>query len=271
MAIEIVDGRKVGVRRAGNGQPALLMHCSLAHSGAWAGVMSALSHRLTMTAVDLPGHGETEFVRDLDFQDQAQSTAIMLLEQTDEPAHLIGHSFGATVALRIAEQRPDLVASLSLYEPVYFSLLAEGNPVEYAAEINESADFGRYLEAQDWLKAAKWFLQRWGVGGGFDDMPATQQAYTLKTMPLIVANNHSVIDVRGGGLTLDAVREIATPVLLMEGAKSPRVIHQLNDLLCATLPNVDRRVFETVGHMGPITHAKAIACAIEGFLFGDDA
>ncbi|MCK4861458.1 MAG: alpha/beta hydrolase, partial [Rhodobacteraceae bacterium] len=61
MAVEIIAGRKTGVRYAGEGDPAVLLHCSLGHSGAWNGVMAGLSDRLAMVALDLPGHGATEF------------------------------------------------------------------------------------------------------------------------------------------------------------------------------------------------------------------
>ena len=40
---------------------------------------------------------------------------------TDGPTHLVGHSFGATVALRMAIERPQKVARLTLIEPVMFA------------------------------------------------------------------------------------------------------------------------------------------------------
>ena len=40
-------------------RPALLIHCSLAHGGSWAGVARRLSDRLRMVAFDLPGHGRS--------------------------------------------------------------------------------------------------------------------------------------------------------------------------------------------------------------------
>lgn len=271
MAVEIIAGRKTGIRYAGNGEPAVLLHCSLAHSGAWGGVMAGLADRLAMVAIDLPGHGATTFDPALDIQDQACETTIAVLERLDASAHLIGHSFGATVALRCAVERPDLVASVSMYEPVYFSLLAAGNPAAYAREMADAEAFGKHLMAGEWQQAAEAFLDRWGSHGGFQAMPEAQQKYMLKTIPMILENTHSVIEDRVGPVTLANIGQLNMPCLLMEGGRSPETIHLLSDLLGAALPNVQRRVFQTTGHMGPLSHAPEFARVVKGFLFGDDA
>jgi len=46
------------------------------------------------------------------------------------PAHIIGHSYGAFIALYLAFEHPDLVKTLVLGEPPVLSLL-EGNPSYY--------------------------------------------------------------------------------------------------------------------------------------------
>ena len=38
---------------------ALMIHCSLSHSGSWGGMARELSGALTMTAFDMPGHGRS--------------------------------------------------------------------------------------------------------------------------------------------------------------------------------------------------------------------
>src|SRR6266516_1098475 len=50
------------------------------------------------------------------------------------PVHLIGHSYGGGVALRVAVERSNRIASLTLYEPTAF----QGSPGAYLArsEIN---------------------------------------------------------------------------------------------------------------------------------------
>jgi len=270
MAVEDIVGRKTGVRYAGIGEPAVLLHCSLAHSGAWSGVMAELADKLAMVAIDLPGHGKTEFDPALDIQDQACETTIAVLERMDGPSHLIGHSFGATVALRCAIERPELVASLSMYEPIYISLLASGNPEAYKQELADSEGFSKHLLVGNWQQAAEAFLDRWGSLGGFHVMPVAQQEYMLKTIPLILENAYSVTLDRVGPVTLANIGQLDVPCLLMEGARSPETISLLNDLLEAALPNVQRRVFQTTGHMGPLSHAPEFARVVKAFLFSDD-
>ncbi|MGE4612436.1 MAG: alpha/beta fold hydrolase [Paracoccaceae bacterium] len=270
MAVEVIAGRRTGVRYAGIGEPAVLLHCSLAHSGAWGGVMAGLADRLSMLAVDLPGHGETEFDPASDGQTQACETTIALLERMDRPANLIGHSFGATVAMRIAITRPDLVASLSLYEPVYFSLLAEGNPEAHARERADASKFLTHLVAGDMHTAAVLFLELWGGPGGFKSMSKPQQDYILKTIPHILNNSRSVMEGHQGSVDLSKVANIKAPFLLMEGGLSPEPIRMLNDLLVATLPTVQRHVFETAAHMGPISQASDVTRVVRAFLFGDE-
>ncbi len=93
----------------------------------------------------------------------------------------------------------------------------------------------------------------------------------LKTIPMILENTHSVIEDRVGSVTLDNLGKLDMPCLLMEGGRSPETIKLLNDLLEAALPNVQRKVFESTGHMGPISHAPEFARVVRAFLFGDDA
>ena len=80
----------------------------MAHSGAWDGVAHALSDRLHLVAPDLVGHGRgPAWDRAQDFHDQTTEAACGHLPKA--PCHLIGHSFGATVALRLALEHPDRV------------------------------------------------------------------------------------------------------------------------------------------------------------------
>lgn len=72
-----------------------------------------LATRWTLLAPDRPGHGESPAARQ-DFEPEAVLVADQFL---DEPAHLVGHSYGAIVAMLAAARRPDNVRSLTVIEP----------------------------------------------------------------------------------------------------------------------------------------------------------
>jgi pimeloyl-ACP methyl ester carboxylesterase len=256
MAVEMINGRRVGVSRAGKGAPMLMLHCALAHRGALLPLVSALPPR-AFTLFDLPGHGESEFDRAADIQAQAVDTAARLLEASG-PADVFGHSFGATVALKLALDRPDLVRSLSLYEPVYFSVLAKADPAAYAAEQAASASFTKAALAEDWPTAARAFLARWSAEA-FDDLPPPQQGYILKTIPLIMASAASIIAPESGEVVREALRTCPVPMLLLKGGRSPGVISKINAVLAKTALHITCKTVPEAGHMGPITHAGAVA------------
>ena len=89
----------------------------------WGGLAAALP-QLALTAPDLPGHGHAPpLAPGQDLHDAAVAIGLAAIAQAGPPVDLIGHSFGGTVALRIALERPALVRSLTLIEPVLFSIL----------------------------------------------------------------------------------------------------------------------------------------------------
>ena len=256
MTIEMINGRRVGVSRKGAGAPMLMLHCALAHKGALLPLVSALPPR-AFTLFDLPGHGESEYDSSADLQAQAVETAASLLEASG-PADVFGHSFGATVALKLAQERPDLVRSLSLYEPVYFSVLAKANPAAYAEEAKASLPFTEASIAGDWPAAAQAFLARWG-GGDLGALPPAQKAYILKTIPLIMASEASIIAPETGEVVLAGMAKLTVPTLLLKGAASPVVISEISNVLTHRGPSVRLETIAGAGHMGPLTHVAEVA------------
>ena len=263
MSIEIINNRQVGVSRMGSGTPMLMLHCALAHRAALAPLMSQLPPR-SFTAFDLPGHGESAFDSAVDIQAQAVETAISLLEASG-PSDVFGHSFGATVALKLALERPDLVCSLCLYEPVYFAILACSNPAAYQAEVHAASAFSSAALAQDWPEAARAFLARWSAEH-FEALPPKQKAYILKTIPLILASEASIIAPERGEALLDTLGALTVPMCVITGENSPHVVHEIAITLAEYRPNAVQKHVKNAAHMGPITHAKDVAKLVTEFV-----
>lgn len=252
-------------RRFGQGpRRGLAIHCSLAHSGSWAGLARELADVMTITAFDLPGHGQSA-----DWQGhgeiQAVSTAVAAAF-LDGPADILGHSFGATVALRLGVERPDLVRSLILYEPVFFAVAFADDSRMRALHATTMAGYAAGIAAGDMLRAAEAFTAIWGDGRAWAMMPEAARRKMAAQMPLIAAADPALCEDAGGMLASGALGRIAAPVLVMEGARSPAIIAAVNAGLAARLPHLRRAVIAGAGHMGPITHPGRVAAEVRGFL-----
>jgi pimeloyl-ACP methyl ester carboxylesterase len=134
----------------GEGPALLLLHAGIANRQMWAEhlePLAATGHRVV--AVDLPGFGEAASPRGpvAHWEDVLETMDALGVER---PA-LVGNSFGASVALRLAALRPDRVSSLLLFsagavpdpEPSA-ELLAAWEAEENALE---AGDVGRAAEA----------------------------------------------------------------------------------------------------------------------------
>ncbi|GAA3300122.1 alpha/beta hydrolase [Dactylosporangium vinaceum] len=69
-------------------------------------------------ALDLPGHGDSEWRADFDYAPRTVAPAVAAAVEalTDRPQVLVGQSLGGLVALAVAQLRPDLVAGLVLVD-----------------------------------------------------------------------------------------------------------------------------------------------------------
>ena len=244
------------------GASALALHCALAHSGAWAGLGAALPG-LSLTALDLPGHGRSaDWDGTGDFHGLATRVTAALVERMGAPQHLIGHSFGGTVALRLALERPDLVSRLTLIEPVLFCAAPRD---AFAAHVARQAPVDAALRAGDRQGAARAFQAIWGAGQPLEEAPEAQRAYIVGRIHLVAAQ-FPVLMEDGAGMTAPARLEgVGVPVLLIEGDRSPPVVGAIADVLARRLPHVRRTVVKGAGHMAPITHPGAVAEAIADF------
>ena len=238
---------------------ALALHCSLAHSGAWSGVADVLADAVTMTAFDLPGHGQSG---DWDGQeDYGTLTTKIAASFIEEPMHLIGHSFGAVAALRLAQAAPEVVLSLTMIEPVLFAA-AKGRP-EWDAHVAEIGAFVRAMEAQDRMRAAQEFTTLWGTGTDWEALTPRARDYAADRIHLIPAGAPAIYDDNARTLAPGALEALVMPVMLIRGDRSPSVITAITDELAARLPDVGTADVEGAGHMLPITHPDQTAGLIE--------
>ena len=250
----------MSVKRWGSGEDsALLLHCTLAKGGAWGPVARHLKGALTMTAPDLLAHGEaSDHDPAQDFHDQATQEAARHLPEV--PTHLIGHSFGATVALRLALDHPARVKTLTLIEPVLFCAASGPGRAAHDAHVAAMPDA---LRKGDAAAAARIFLSLWGAAP-FDTLPPAQQRDITDRIWIPDACEAALVHDRAG--LLPRLPDLHMPTLLLQGSASPPVIAEVISCLAGALTNARVQTIPGAAHMAPLTHAPETAQAIADLL-----
>lgn len=97
-----------------DGEAVVLLHGGLSKTSSWDYIMvPPLEDEFHIFAYDRTAHGFTGDQDDsLHFDFQTREAIAFLEDIVKEPAHLIGWSDGANIALMVAMQRPDLVKSI---------------------------------------------------------------------------------------------------------------------------------------------------------------
>lgn len=266
MPLETIAGFPTWWEESGGGaRRVLLIHCTLASSASWSGVQGRLLDRLRMRRFDRPGHGQSgDWTGGADAAGLHDLTTRIAAALIDARADLVGHSFGGTVALRLAQEMPDRVRSLTMIEPV-LTTAARDHP-----------DYGAYLEGMERFHAALAEGERQLAARLFNDMVSPEAPFDRlprKVQDSFARRIHLIRD--ESGVTLEDVTHllapgkleaVSLPVLLMEGARSPALMHHVNDALTARLPQARRVLVAGAGHMAPITHPQAVAAEIADFL-----
>lgn len=255
----------VYTRIFGNGPDrAVLLHCALAHSGIWKPVTARLSDRLTMIAPDMPGHGRSaDWDRRADLHDQVTAIA---LDCIGVGGHVIGHSFGATVALRLALEAPEKVHSLTLIEPVLFAAARHSDEAVFLDYLARSRPFGEALQSEDWATAAADFIRIWGDGRPWAELSEKEQRLFAAQMPFIQDTEPCLVEDAIGLLSEGRLEGIACPTCLIRGERTEPVIRAIHATLAGRIPNAVDHQIDGAGHMLPVTHPDAVAHLIAGVL-----
>jgi pimeloyl-ACP methyl ester carboxylesterase len=126
LATVAVDGRAVPYQDVGDGPAVILAHGSGRTHEFWAPLVAALSNRYRVLAPRLLGYGRVEprsgAMRLHPWSDCA--VLLALAEQVGDSVHIVGHSYGGTVALETARALGRRTKSLTMIEPIAFHLLS---------------------------------------------------------------------------------------------------------------------------------------------------
>jgi pimeloyl-ACP methyl ester carboxylesterase len=209
-------------------------------------------------AVDLPGFGEAP----VDKRAQAPWEDVLqtLRELEVEATAVVGSSFGAGVALRVAAVAPAAVTHLMLVSPPPLSL--DPSPTLRAAwEAEEAA-----LERGDLDGAVAAVLDAWLLPGAPDALRESVASMQRRAFELQVAAG----DVRQAPDPLEqhpeALDRMRMPVLAAAGEGDMPDFKQGAEEIAGLVPNGEAVVIEGAGHLAPLEVPDRFSELLLGFL-----
>ena len=181
------------------------------------------------------------------------------------PAHLVGHSYGATVAALVALARPEMVSSLVLGEPSLFSILSDSQDrvslrfhriaLRVVQKLSENDERG--LAVREYLNIV--------VGRDvFDELP-------LEDLLVINQNAHTLgpmLRTYFEPIRLDRsrVQNLTMPTLLITGELSPGIYRSITRELNDCLPTADKLILPGASHGLQMENPEIFGNALMDFL-----
>jgi pimeloyl-ACP methyl ester carboxylesterase len=265
------NGARIAYAETGRGETVVLLHGSVSSSAQWRSLTEVLQGRWHVLAPDFHGYGQTDPRAEPALPGLGDAAALVdaILGRSAGRIHLVGHSYGGAVALRMASDRPGRLLSLTLIEPVAFHLLGRApdgtrehdllrEVAAIAAAVTDAAATG------DDDRGMARFIDYWsGAGTWLRLRPEARRALASQTAQ--VARDFRAVT--NEPARFGALRRIAVPTLVLGGTTSPAPTLRIAELVAQLLPMARLQTVGGAGHMLPLTHGEAVNAAVADHLW----
>ena len=223
-----------------DGPTILLIHGSWVSARCWTNQLRGVGGALSVLAVDLPGHGESDPSDAASVEEYAEVLGDALDELGTGPVIAAGHSLGGAVAVALAARRPGAVRGLVLLSS------CEKIPHSDGAAERLLAALPGPLRRIVFLSMAKKVLFAPGapahaVSLGMEELRSCRPETMLKDMRAAEA-----LDLAETATRLDV------PTLILCGSRDKLTPPALSARLSGLIPRSRLRIIEGAGHMLPL-------------------
>jgi pimeloyl-ACP methyl ester carboxylesterase len=254
-----VNGAELHYLDLGKGVPVVLVHGGLEDYRSWQPQMDALSQRYRTIAYSRRyNYPNLRVAPQADYSAivDADDLAALIRKLKLAPAHIVGVSYGAYVALFLAVRHPALVRSLVLSEPPVLRWLPElegGKALytDFMSKVWEPAGRGFSKGDEEGVKAAADGFGELGYSGSdekfaFAALPPEVRDLLLENAPewrALTMSKDAFPDV-----PLTAVSRIKVPTLLLSGQRSLALHGLIDRQLERLLPDNERIILPNATH-----------------------
>jgi 2-succinyl-6-hydroxy-2,4-cyclohexadiene-1-carboxylate synthase len=267
-----VDGLRWEVRARGTGVPLLLLHGFTGRGSSWGAHATSFARDFRVVVVDLPGHGRSgipAYPARASVERTADDLARILRRNGWTPAHLLGYSLGARIALRLAVAHPTVVRRLILESP------SAGSATEPERRARRAADEARAARLERHGIAA--FVDEWEREPVFKSHAGLSRTRAARLRAERLRNRAPGLaaSLRGAGQGSmerlhDRLAAVAAPTLVIAGALDPAG-RERAEVVAAGIPDARLAVVTGSGHTPHLETPASFRSLALAFLKEDPA
>lgn len=225
------------IASAGKTKPWLtLVHGASQHSGLFSAQVEAFQPDYRLLLIDLPGHGRSSALPGpYGLAEYARSVLAAIRAAKIERTHFWGTHTGAGIALMLAAQHPQLIASMVLDGAILPGVDLPYVTARYARARKTAQERGVEAARAEWFRESRWFdvirerpeecraKEHWDLIAGFSGRPWLDPSAPEPVPPV-----------------RPALARIAQPVLLVNGEHDVEDFIRVADELESSMKNVQR-------------------------------
>lgn len=263
-----LPGGPLAVHAQGEGRTVVLVHGALGDLRSWDEVTPLLGAEFRVVSYSQRGHPpDRPSAQPLSYEQHAADLVELLRTQGGGPAALVGHGYGAQVALLVALDHPELVAQLVLIEPPGNALLEEDG-ADHGDVLAERAQAFRQIQnalKRDHPDRAARLLFDWENGPGGDLFRAPR-----RISDLVDANAGQLLQLFTAApsqpLRCGDLHRVRPPTLLVTGGRSNVYFRRVADRMVSCIPGAQRASVEGAHHALPEERPRELVAALLPFL-----
>lgn len=248
------NGVRIYYEVAGEGPPLVLLHANPFDHTMWLYQIAHFSQRYTVAAIDLRGYGRSEKPDTaFTFADMANDVLGVIRDRGYAGVGLVGVSIGATLALSLALDHPDVVRALVLAggeagNPPIFASLAQDYAGKPLAE--QRRDHIRMIADVGFARSA---LGRYLLDAALETTPQLSGKAIAQ-----IFRARSAVDLRG------RLGAVAMPTLVVNGASD--VSFDSGRYTASRIPGAMHGIVADAGHLCCLENPAAFDALVLDFL-----
>jgi pimeloyl-ACP methyl ester carboxylesterase len=266
----LVEGVTLNYLEQGQGVPVVLVHGAFSDHRVWEAQREEVSKRYRYIALDQRYFGAAPWSDSgskYSVATHANDLAGFIKQLNAGPVRVVGWSYGGTVALALAVQRPDLVRSLFLNEPALGSIVSD--PADQKTLAEEREGIGSAVaasKANDQAQAVRLFAD-WvnGEPGSFEALPSTIRNVHLENGRTLPA--HFALP-PPPAIACSQLGQLKVPVTVSKGQQSSPFFTILADTTHRCIAGSRLIVIPSARHMAPVQNTPAFNAALLAHLDG---